>query len=128
MMNHRMCLCGMLAAEYATLPVTMQQGLKLFFDGNERWLSVVLAGGLRAGEIQFSGSASARARVLLGALEGAMLVARSYGDPARFQAAAKYMLADLNPGNRQARKPVRAHRTGAVRRPRGVARGAPERP
>src|SRR5580658_5832887 len=71
MRDDRMCLCGMLAAEYATLPKPMQDGLKSFFEANER------------------------ARVLLGALEGAMLVARSYGDPDRFRAAAACLLADL---------------------------------
>ena len=35
--NKRMCLCGMLAAEYATLPAPMQEGLTLFFDENESW-------------------------------------------------------------------------------------------
>ena len=95
MLNDRMCLCGMLAAEYATLPAPMQQGLKLFFDANERWLTKVLTSGVRAGEFAFKESANARARVLLGALEGAMLVARSYGDPQRFHVAANYMLADL---------------------------------
>ena len=34
----RMCLCGMLAAEYVTLPKAMQQELRHFFDENERWL------------------------------------------------------------------------------------------
>jgi TetR/AcrR family transcriptional repressor of nem operon len=72
-----MCLCGMLAAEYATLPAPMQEGLKLFFDANERWLTAVLEDGLRTGTFQFRESANERARVLLGALEGAMLVARS---------------------------------------------------
>src|SRR5271154_4277237 len=33
--NERMCLCGMLAAEYATLPAPMQDGLTRFFDANE---------------------------------------------------------------------------------------------
>jgi len=116
MMNDRMCLCGMLAAEYATLPVAMQRGLKLFFDANERWLTVVLENGLRAGEFRFAESPNARARVLLGALEGAMLVARSYGDPVRFQVAAKYMLADLDTANRLARKPVQARPISAARR------------
>src|ERR1700689_3384240 len=36
--NERMCLCGMLAAEYSTLPTPMQEELKSFFDANERWL------------------------------------------------------------------------------------------
>jgi len=116
MMNDRMCLCGMLAAEYATLPVAMQKGLKVFFDTNERWLTAVLESGLRAGEFQFTESSNARARVLLGALEGAMLVARSYNDPVRFQAAAKYLLADLETGNRSAQKPLRARPTNVARR------------
>src|SRR5471032_2089217 len=91
LINERMCLCGMLAAEYATLPALMQKGLTMFFDSNERWLTAVLEGGLRSGIFQFDESANQRARVLLSALEGAMLVARSYGDPRRFQAAASYL-------------------------------------
>jgi TetR/AcrR family transcriptional regulator, transcriptional repressor for nem operon len=93
--NDRMCLCGMLAAEYATLPAPMQQALKSFFDANERWLTGVLKDGLKAGIFSFREPANERARVLLGALEGAMLVARSYGNARRFQAAATYVLADL---------------------------------
>ena len=93
--NDRMCLCGMLAAEYATLPKPMQDGLKSFFEANELWLRGVLKEGARTGRILFKESANERARVLLGALEGAMLVARSYGDPGRFKAAAQCLLADL---------------------------------
>ncbi len=96
--NERMCLCGMLAAEYATLPAPMQEGLTAFFDANERWLTAVLEEGLRAGTFAFREAAKERARVLLGALEGAMLVARSYGNARRFQTAAASVLADLAPG------------------------------
>jgi TetR/AcrR family transcriptional repressor of nem operon len=95
MQNDRMCLCGMLAAEYATLPAPMQAALKQFFDANERWLTGVLKAGQRAGSFGFQESPSERARVILGSLEGAMLVARSYRDPRRFQAAAKFLLVDL---------------------------------
>ena len=106
--NERMCLCGMLAAEHATLPVPMQEELKSFFDANERWLTIVLEEGHRAGELRFTESARDRARVLIGALEGAMLVARSYGSLPRFQAAAAFVLADLGAGGytgkRRARK------------------------
>jgi TetR/AcrR family transcriptional repressor of nem operon len=97
--NERMCLCGMLAAEHATLAAPMQEELKLFFDANERWLAAVLEEGLRGGSLNFRQTAKQRARVLIGALEGAMLVARSYGDPGRFQAAAAYALADLTVPN-----------------------------
>ena len=96
--NDRMCLCGMLVAEYATLPRPMQQGLKLFFNTNETWLAEVLADGARAGAFHFKESAQARAQLLLGALEGAMLAARSYGNPRGFQSAAAAALADLRGG------------------------------
>ena len=101
--NDRMCLCGMLAAEYATLPAPMQAELKRFFDMNERWLSNVIQHGRRSGLFLFQESASERARVILGTLEGAMLVARSYGDPRRFQAAAEHMLEDLGAGGNSRR-------------------------
>ena len=112
--NERMCLCGMLAAEYATLPAPMQQGLTAFFDANERWLSAVLDAGLRARIFEFKEPAKERARVILGALEGAMLVARSYGNPRRFQSAAAYVLADLG----SARPPQRTRTRAAAVVPR----------
>jgi TetR/AcrR family transcriptional repressor of nem operon len=102
--NERMCLCGMLAAEYATLPAAMQQGLTAFFDANERWLTAVLEKGLRTGVLRFSDSANERARVLLGALEGAMLVAHSYRNPNRFHAAAEHVLADICRNRRPAQR------------------------
>lgn len=96
MRNDRMCLCGMLAAEYATLPVSMQSALRRFFDANEVWLAAVLEGGRNAGTLVFRGASKQRARVILGSLEGAMLVARAYGDGPRFLATAKQLLADLS--------------------------------
>src|SRR5450631_1768973 len=96
MSNERMCLCGMLAAEYATLPAPMQSELTSFFTLNESWVTAVLEAGLRAGSFEFREAASERARVLIGALEGAMLVARSFGSPQRFETAAACVLADLS--------------------------------
>jgi len=114
--DERMCLCGMLAAEYATLPAPMQQGLTLFFDANERWLTTVLEDGLRVGAFLFREPANERARVVLGALEGAMLVARSYGSPHRFQMAAACVLADLGVSSHSKQHQTSAR--AAVRRPR----------
>jgi TetR/AcrR family transcriptional repressor of nem operon len=96
MRNDRLCLCGMLAAEYSTLPAPMQAELRRFFDANEVWLAAVLEDGRRAGKIGFRGTPKQRARVVLGALEGAMLVARTYDDGRRFQSAAKQVLTDLS--------------------------------
>jgi TetR/AcrR family transcriptional repressor of nem operon len=93
--NERMCLCGMFAAEIGTLPEPMQVELRAFFDANERWLTQVFEAGLSSRTIQPRGSANAQARMLLGALEGAMLVARAYADPDRFRLSSAYMLADI---------------------------------
>jgi TetR/AcrR family transcriptional repressor of nem operon len=87
----------MLAAEYQTLPPPMQDAVIGFFDRNETWLEDVLERGRQDGSLQFAGSARDTARMIVGGLEGAMLVARPYGDIARFQAAAANLLAGLAP-------------------------------
>ncbi len=91
----RMCLCGMLAAEYETLPASMQVAVIRFFDASEVWLEAVLDRGRDEGSLQFSGAARDEARLLVGGLEGAMLVARPYGDSARFRVAADRLIAAL---------------------------------
>ena len=93
--EHRMCLCGMLAAEYQTLPQPMRDAVIAFFDQNERWLAASLEQGHRDGSVQFSGSARDAARMIVSGLEGAMLIARSYDDIARFRTAAQSLLAAL---------------------------------
>jgi TetR/AcrR family transcriptional repressor of nem operon len=93
--NNRMCLCGMLAAEYATLPKPMKEEMKHFFDENERWLTAVLKQGQKARELKFSGPAHEVARALVGSLEGAMMLARSFGEVSRFETAANRSLAEL---------------------------------
>lgn len=91
----RMCLCGMLAAEYPTLPKPMQKALDIYFRHNEEWLAHVLGGGRERGELRFEGDPADAAAFLVGALEGAMLVARSQGGQARFDAAARRLLAEF---------------------------------
>jgi len=93
--RNRMCLCGMLAADYETLPKPMRTELRRFFDANEVWLTRVLDTGRERDELTFAGSPVDAARVLVAALEGAMMLARSQGDPARLQSAADRMLAGL---------------------------------
>jgi TetR/AcrR family transcriptional repressor of nem operon len=93
--DDRMCLCGMLAADYATLPDPMRERVVRFFDDNERWLARVLDAGRRDGSLRFQGSPRGVARTLVGGLEGAMLVARPYGDIRRFRAAAALLIDGL---------------------------------
>lgn len=93
--EQRFCLCGMLAAEYETLPKPMREAVIEFFDRNEAWLVQVLDMGRKQGSLQFTGSAAAAARMILSGLEGAMLVARPYGEVARFKSAAAQLLMGL---------------------------------
>jgi len=102
--DDRMCLCGMLAADFATLPRAMKGAVQRFFDENERWLADVLEQGLKSNQLQFKAPAIDVARMFIGALEGAMLVARSYGDPPRFAAAANWLLAQLGAAERSKAK------------------------
>jgi TetR/AcrR family transcriptional regulator, transcriptional repressor for nem operon len=90
--NNRMCLCGILAAEYATLPKAVKLEVTRFFDANEAWLAAVLEQGRQDRCLSFSGPALEAARLLVAALEGAMMLARSYGDAKRFDAAAGRLL------------------------------------
>jgi len=93
--DNRMCLCGMLAAEYGTLPQAMRDDMRHFFDENERWLTVVLQQGKRDKTLKFSGTAAQAAQTLVGGLEGAMMIARSYGDFERFASTSDRLLASL---------------------------------
>jgi TetR/AcrR family transcriptional repressor of nem operon len=93
--DQRMCLCGMLAAEVGTLPDPMRDALLRYFDQNERWLTAVLRQGKREKVLDFSGTAAEAAQGLIGALEGAMMIARSYGDVGRFKTVSDRLLKDL---------------------------------
>jgi TetR/AcrR family transcriptional repressor of nem operon len=102
--GRRMCLCGMLAAEYQTLPDPVRGDVITFFDGNETWLAAVLEQGRSDDSLGFEGSARDMARVIISGLEGAMLVAGSYRDPERFATTTRALLSSLTtPDRRTAR-------------------------
>jgi len=90
-----LCLCGILAAEYQTLPDAMRAAVIRFFDDNEAWLTNVLIAGAQDGTLRSHRPAADGAKMLLSGLEGAMLVARPYDDLQRFQSAADGLIASL---------------------------------
>jgi TetR/AcrR family transcriptional repressor of nem operon len=93
--GNRMCMCGVLAGEYETLPDPMQAAVVRFFDDNQTWLVHVLDEGLQDRTLAFSGSKEDVAQTILVTLEGAMLVARPYGDLGRFTATSQQLLLGL---------------------------------
>jgi TetR/AcrR family transcriptional repressor of nem operon len=94
--RNRMCLCGMLAADFGTLSKAMRESVKSFFDVNESWLVRVLDEGRKSKRLRLEGSVEDAARLLLASLEGAMLVARTYGDVSRFESAADRLISELS--------------------------------
>jgi TetR/AcrR family transcriptional repressor of nem operon len=93
--EQRMCLCGMLAADYGTLPEAMRDGVVRFFDANDTWLARTLEEGREEGTLRFSGTGADLARMIVATLEGAMLVARPFDDVGRFDAAVARLLIGL---------------------------------
>jgi TetR/AcrR family transcriptional regulator, transcriptional repressor for nem operon len=93
--GNRMCMCGVLAGEYETLPDPMRAAVIRFFDDNQTWLVHVLDEGLQDRTLGFSGSKEDVAQTILVTLEGAMLVARPYGDLGRFTAASQQLILGL---------------------------------
>jgi TetR/AcrR family transcriptional repressor of nem operon len=97
--RERMCLCGMMAADIATLPKSVRTEIKHFFDENEKWLVRVLSAGQKARTLRLAGTPEVEARLLTMGLEGAMLVSRSYGEIRRFEEIAARLLAGLGIGS-----------------------------
>jgi TetR/AcrR family transcriptional repressor of nem operon len=91
----RMCMCGILAAEYQALPKPMRSAVISFFDENRKWLADLLTQGQADQTLFVKGPVDDVAQSILSTLEGAMLVARPYGDLARFTSTTRHLLASL---------------------------------
>jgi TetR/AcrR family transcriptional repressor of nem operon len=100
----RMCMCGMLAADVATLPKPMRESVAGFFEENERWLTRVLAEGKKRGELEFEGTPASMAAFMVSSLEGAMLVARGSGNLEPFDDVVRHLLARIEPRSRSPRR------------------------
>lgn len=94
----RMCLCGMLAADFTTLPEPVRRSVLGFFEANEAWLTTILSGGRTRSEIAFAGEPAEAARFLVDALEGAMLLARMRENAGRFRSSAATLLGGFATG------------------------------
>ena len=72
--DDQMCLCGLFGAEIDILPEAVGGKVKGFYLATIEWAALALHGG----------DAEARAEMLVAGLAGALLTARSVGDPALF--------------------------------------------
>lgn len=90
--DQRICLCGMLTAEYATLPAEVQPEVRSFYDVNEQWLAGYIRIARRGVR---SPSPLALARAFLASLEGAMMSARAFGDAGRLREAGAWLTGSI---------------------------------
>jgi TetR/AcrR family transcriptional repressor of nem operon len=112
----RMCMCGMLATDAATLPKPLRESVAAFFEENAGWLARVLEDGRKQRELAFEGTAASMAAFFVSSLEGAMLLAHGSGKYGNFDAAARQLLATVRP--RAAARSVVPHApAGRKRRP-----------
>jgi len=91
----RFCLCGMLAAEYETLSQPMRDAVVAFFNLNHAWLTGVLEGGRIDGTLEYPPPGADVAQMVMSGLEGALLVARPFGDVGRFVASTHGLIEGL---------------------------------
>ncbi len=91
----RMCLCGVFAAEYPTLPPAMCVAVLDFFDRNETWLEAVLRQGVAEQTMVVAEPARDVARMIIDTVEGATMIARAHDDPERFNRVTEQMLSAL---------------------------------
>ena len=94
--SERMCLCGMLAAEYETLPTAMRDAVLVFFDDNQGWLANLLGDGRATDDLHFTGSPDEAAHEIIAALEGAMLVSRPYQNTTVLDSVAKRVVLEFS--------------------------------
>lgn len=129
--KNRMCLCGMLASDIATLPRPVRERVSEFFVQNAAWVARVLEEGRSGRGIQFDGPAAAVAAVFVSALEGAMLVARGSGSRQHFDRVAERLLNSIRtaagPGSGNSRRPRPRSRPPRARRASAAGRGGRRR-
>ena len=92
----QVCLCGALAGEMLALPPEMRQGVDRFFRAHQKWLADILKRGAARGEFTLAAPPAKTARLFFGALQGALLVKRTTGDPAEMRDVVEAIRAQLD--------------------------------
>jgi TetR/AcrR family transcriptional repressor of nem operon len=83
--GHRICLCGMLAADIETLPETVREAVQRFFAYHEAWLTRVLTQGEAEGTLKLTSPPEATARALFAGFQGSVMASRLFRAPSRLE-------------------------------------------
>ncbi|MBI5323373.1 TetR/AcrR family transcriptional regulator [Bradyrhizobium sp.] len=76
----RVCLSAALAGEMLALPPQIRERVEHFFRTHQAWLTKILQRGVARGEFALQAPPPKVARMMFGALQGALLVKRATGD------------------------------------------------
>jgi TetR/AcrR family transcriptional repressor of nem operon len=90
------CLCGVLAAEFSTLPPPMQEVVHRFFEDNSDWLEAVLLDN-SSSDRQSRRNARKRAELIHATLQGALLICRVTRNVKLFDSTARSAISLANP-------------------------------
>ncbi len=93
----RVCLCGALAAETMALPPQIRESVAEFFKNHQAWLARILERGAQRGEFRLSAPSARTARMIFGALQGALIVKRTTGDTTQLKDVIFALKAQLAP-------------------------------
>ena len=96
--SDKVCLCGALAGEMMALPPELRARVDGFFRSHQAWLAGILKRGVERGEFDLEASAAKTARLVFGALQGALLVRRTTGDASQLRDVIAVLKAQLARG------------------------------
>jgi TetR/AcrR family transcriptional repressor of nem operon len=93
----RVCLCGMLAAEAASLPQNVLAAIQTFFCMHETWITQRLERAVAEKGVKLPAPPAAYAMTILGALQSGLISARLFGKPCRLDAASAALRSAVTP-------------------------------
>jgi TetR/AcrR family transcriptional repressor of nem operon len=93
--GEKICVYGVLGAEYNALPPRVQAAYGDLLEGQQRWLSRVLGGGRERGVFAFQSSPEEEALIVASAVQGALQIARASHRVERFDAVVAALIARL---------------------------------
>ena len=95
----QVCLCGALAGEILALPPELRARVNRFFTAHQAWLGEILKRGVARREFSLPAPTSKVARLMFGALQGALLVKRTTGDASQLQDVVTVLKLQLTAGS-----------------------------
>lgn len=98
------CLCAVLAVERDTLPETVRSAIARFFDKHIAWLERVLAAGVVDGGVRADLVPASAARLVVAALEGALLLERILAGATGFRSTLAALCDGLRPAPATSRR------------------------